>query len=305
MVTALRRVADLAAVGVGSLNVPTAPPRRLLGLATHGMAGKTTLLRRMSREHRLAVLVATVLALSARAIDEALELFDLVMTTQLVSRVERESRDEKLRRHPRVSRNAGKLAVAVRVLAGGDLDGAALQDGQCPLAYPRLGVGVAFGEEAPGRAPHVFQDVDQVDDDGDVDPSGAGFGLDAVDLVVVAVDQCDPVAPMVRVASFGFVEDAGDDLGGVVDHAGGQPLVLGFRCRRRGVLAAFAGEHVGGLAGHGLQVVDGADLSHYAARAIMRPGSRKALSQGDFVLRFAALSHHNWSRKARMRSGGW
>ena len=96
--------------------------------------------------------------------------------------------------------------------AGGDLDGAAVQDGQYPLAYPRLGVGIAFGEEAPRRAPHVFQDVDQVDDDGDVDPSGAGFGLDAVDLVVVAVDQRDPVAPMVRVASFGFVEDAGDDL---------------------------------------------------------------------------------------------
>ena len=75
MVAALNRVADLVAVGAGSLDVSTVPPRRLLGLATHGMAGKTTLLRRMSREHRLAVLVATVLALSARATDDALELF--------------------------------------------------------------------------------------------------------------------------------------------------------------------------------------------------------------------------------------
>jgi hypothetical protein len=54
------------------------------------------------------------------------------------------------------------------------------------------------------------------------------------------------------------------------------------------VLAALAGEHVGGLAGHRCKVVDGADLGHNAARAIMAPGSRKALSQGDFVLRIAA-----------------
>ena len=64
----------------------------------------------------MAVLVATVLALSARATDDALELFDLVMTTELLSKAERESKDEKLRRYPRVSRNAGKLAAAVRVL---------------------------------------------------------------------------------------------------------------------------------------------------------------------------------------------
>ncbi|QHE73143.1 Tn3 family transposase [Rhodococcus sp. WAY2] len=116
MVAALNRVADLVAVGAGSLDVSAVPPRRLLGLATHGIAGKTTLLRRMSREHRLAVLVATVSALSARAIDDALELFDLVMTTELLSKAERESKDEKLRRYPRVSRNAGKLAAAVTVL---------------------------------------------------------------------------------------------------------------------------------------------------------------------------------------------
>ena len=116
MVAALNRVADLAAVGVASLDVSGVPQRRMLGLARHGIAGKTTLLRRMSREHRLAVLVATVLALSARATDDTLELFDLLMTTELLSKAERESKDEKLRRYPRVSRNAGKLATAVKVL---------------------------------------------------------------------------------------------------------------------------------------------------------------------------------------------
>ena len=92
------------------------PPRRLLALATHGMSGKATLLRRLPLEHKLAVLVATVVALSARAADDVLELFDTLMTTELLSKAERESANEKLRRYPRVSRNAGKLAAAVKVL---------------------------------------------------------------------------------------------------------------------------------------------------------------------------------------------
>jgi hypothetical protein len=57
-----------------------------------------------------------VVVLSARATDDVLETFDMVMTTKLLSKAERESRDEKLRRYPRVSRNAGKLSAAVKVL---------------------------------------------------------------------------------------------------------------------------------------------------------------------------------------------
>ncbi len=117
LIGALNRVADLIAVGAGTLDVSTVPPRRLLGLATHGISGKTALLRRMEpREHRLAVLVATALVLSDRATDDVLDLFDLLMTTELLSKAERQSSDEKLRRYPRVSRNAGKLAAAVKVL---------------------------------------------------------------------------------------------------------------------------------------------------------------------------------------------
>ncbi|NKY60933.1 Tn3 family transposase [Nocardia flavorosea] len=116
MLAALERVGDLAVAGSAGVNVSAVPPRRLLGLAQHGLSGKATQLRRMSREHRLAVLAATVSVLSARAVDDVLELFDLLMTTELLSKAERESKEEKLRRYPRVSRNAGKLAEAVRVL---------------------------------------------------------------------------------------------------------------------------------------------------------------------------------------------
>ncbi|WP_433662548.1 Tn3 family transposase [Nocardia sp. CA-128927] len=116
MLTALERVGELVAAGSARVDVSAVPPRRLLGLAQHGLAGKATGLRRMSREHRLAVLVATVSVLGSRASDDVLELFDLLMTTELLSKAERESKDEKLRRYPRVSRNAGRLAEAVAVL---------------------------------------------------------------------------------------------------------------------------------------------------------------------------------------------
>lgn len=117
MVAALDRLADLIALGGQALDVSMVPQRRVIGLATYGLSSKAPQLRRLEpREYRLAVLVATVKVLSGRATDDVLELFDLLMVTDLMSKAERESRDEKLRRYPRVSRYAGKLAAAVKVL---------------------------------------------------------------------------------------------------------------------------------------------------------------------------------------------
>jgi hypothetical protein len=61
-------------------------------------------------------LLATVVYLEAKATDDALELFDVVMTNDLLARAERESGKDKLKRYPRVSRDAGKLSAAVGVL---------------------------------------------------------------------------------------------------------------------------------------------------------------------------------------------
>jgi len=80
------------------------------------MAAKATALRRHPEPRRLATLVATVRSLEAKAVDDALELFDLLMTNDLLARAARESRKEKLRRYPRLSKDAGKLAAAVGVL---------------------------------------------------------------------------------------------------------------------------------------------------------------------------------------------
>jgi hypothetical protein len=65
LVAAVNRLADLVAV-VGAVDVSAVPPRRLIGLATYGLSSKAPQLRRLEpREHRVAVLAATVKVLSA------------------------------------------------------------------------------------------------------------------------------------------------------------------------------------------------------------------------------------------------
>jgi hypothetical protein len=99
------------------------------------------------------------------------------------------------------------------------------------LTHPGFGGGVAFGVEAPGRRPQVFQDVHDVDHDRDGEVAGAGLGADPVDLVTVAVHQGDPGPFLVGVAAGGLVEPGTDHLGGVLGDADGQPFAV---CGRRG-----------------------------------------------------------------------
>jgi len=116
MVRALERISEIRAVGVGSLNLEGVPQRRLVELARYGMGAKSALLHRHSAPRRLATLVATVAYLESRATDDALELLDVLMATELVGRAEREADKEKLRRHFRLAVASAKLAAAVGVL---------------------------------------------------------------------------------------------------------------------------------------------------------------------------------------------
>lgn len=100
--------------------------------------------------------------------------------------------------------------------------------------------------------------------------SRAGFGGDAVDLVVVAVDHCDPVAAVLGVAALRLVKQPADDARGVLHDARGQPLVLGGRSvRRGGALRVVGGQDVGRCAQYGRDVVDGANLGHPLAVALL------------------------------------
>jgi hypothetical protein len=96
--------------------VTAVPQRRLVELARYGMAGKPALLKRHPPQRRLATLLATVVELEARTIDDALELFDLLMTTELLGKAHREADKETVRRHPKLAKASARLAAAVEVL---------------------------------------------------------------------------------------------------------------------------------------------------------------------------------------------
>lgn len=116
MVRALERVAEIEGLGLGGLDLSGLPPRRVEELARYGLSGKASLLRRHPDSRRLATLAATAVELRGRAVDDVLELFDVLMVTNLLARAERESNHEKLRRLPRFSRESAKLAAALEVL---------------------------------------------------------------------------------------------------------------------------------------------------------------------------------------------
>ncbi|MGH9008736.1 MAG: Tn3 family transposase [Acidimicrobiia bacterium] len=114
---ALGRVSEIMAVGLGALDADAVVPhRRLVDLARYGMAAKAAQLRRHPPSRKLATLLATVVYLEAKAIDDCLELLDLLMVTELVGKAERESKNEKVRRYPRLAKASAKLAAAVEVL---------------------------------------------------------------------------------------------------------------------------------------------------------------------------------------------
>jgi TnpA family transposase len=114
---ALTRVAEISAVGLGGLDLDAVVPhRRLVELARYGMAAKAPQLRRHPAPRKLATLLATVVHLEAKAVDDCLELLDLLMVTELLGKAERESNAERLRQHPRLARASAILAQAMRVV---------------------------------------------------------------------------------------------------------------------------------------------------------------------------------------------
>src|SRR5215831_13833394 len=162
---------------------------------------------------------------------------------------------------------------------GGDLPGAAVQDGPEAVPDPGSRLGAGFGIEAPGGVPEVLGDVDDVDGDGDGDAAGGGLGADPPDLVLVPVGQRDPGPLTVRVAAVGPGKGGGRHLGGAGGDAGGQPLARGPGSRRAG---AGVQDVVRG-AGDGGQVEDRGDLGHPLAGADLAAGQPPVLLRGGLA----------------------
>jgi hypothetical protein len=109
---ALERAGEIAAFGMGEVDVSAIPPRRLAELSRYGIDGKASLLKRHGDSRRL----ATSVYLTSRAVDDALDLLEVLMTTKLPARAERETAKEKLKTLPRVERASAKLAAAFQIV---------------------------------------------------------------------------------------------------------------------------------------------------------------------------------------------
>jgi hypothetical protein len=87
MVKALHRVAEIIGSGLSRVELDASvTPRRLAELARYGMNANVAQLKRHGDERLMATMVATVTQLEATATDDALELLELFMSTELIGK---------------------------------------------------------------------------------------------------------------------------------------------------------------------------------------------------------------------------
>ena len=117
IIKALDLVAEIAGFGFARVDLEArVPSQRLAELVKYGMRADASMLRRHPHARRVATLLATVRHLEGKAIDDALELLDLLMTTELLAKARNASDKDRLRKHPRLAKASARLAVAVEAL---------------------------------------------------------------------------------------------------------------------------------------------------------------------------------------------
>jgi len=115
-VSELDRAAEIAGLGTDRIDVADVPSGRVEALARVGLTGNAAILRRLPGARRSATLLATARTLRSNAIDDALDLFAVLMASKLIGPAERASVAERLRSLPQLAKASATLAVAARVL---------------------------------------------------------------------------------------------------------------------------------------------------------------------------------------------
>lgn len=130
MAKALDRVNEISGFRLGRVNLSRVPVNRLATLARYGMASKAAVLERAPEPRRTALLTAVMRNLEAAAIDDALDLFALLMATRLLSPAKRATDKERLANLPQLERASRTLkqvsGALVRLLEEADRDQVAL-----------------------------------------------------------------------------------------------------------------------------------------------------------------------------------
>jgi hypothetical protein len=132
MVDALDRASFVLGLGTGAIDLSVVAPVKLAELASFGLHAKAPRIKDLRGERRVATLVATTRALEASSVDDVLLLFDLLMSTKLLSGATRASNKEKLKTFPKLKTAAAKRAAAWAIVL------AERPEGQAPASVPEM-----------------------------------------------------------------------------------------------------------------------------------------------------------------------
>src|SRR5262245_23153548 len=158
---------------------------------------------------------------------------------------------------------------------------AATQNLEQSLSHPHFGSGVALAIESPGRAPEVFADVDQIQDNRRLDSAVARDQPQNPQLVPASIDQHAPVFCLCRITAQGFVKSLADDgLRRMLDTC---PNALVFRARRLGSGRCFSPQLCDDFfrrSDKRLNRIDGGDCAHAFGPCFLAP----AAPMREFVL---------------------
>jgi hypothetical protein len=119
LVKAFDRVNTLGGLGLREVDVTAVPGNRLAALARYGMASKSPTLDGLAEPRRTATLLAITRHVESVAVDDALDLFALLMATRLISPARRAANTDRLASLPRLERLAharqGEQGAVLRV----------------------------------------------------------------------------------------------------------------------------------------------------------------------------------------------
>lgn len=115
LVRALRRIDDVRSLGIDVAASSGVPPIRIQSLARVATTAKASAILRLPEERRLATLVAFVLTLEASALDDALDLLDILIT-EIFTAATKAGEKARLRTLKDLDAAATKLGQACRLL---------------------------------------------------------------------------------------------------------------------------------------------------------------------------------------------
>ncbi len=127
LVRALRRVEEIRGLGIDLSVSHRVPPGRIQALARYGMSAKAGAIERLPDDRRLATLVAFAVTLESCAVDEALDLLDILLT-DLFSDAEKAGKQTRLRSLKDLDAAVTKLSQPCQILLDPNVPDAKLRN---------------------------------------------------------------------------------------------------------------------------------------------------------------------------------